>query len=107
MKAIYNTKGEVKVRFQIRDVKNKDWDSFYSQSHSYKLVSDLKNNTTSYGKRIIFMIPLMEGWVDEYEKENRGFRCLVCKDTGLKTIDDHFCNCELGQVARHYYYKQD
>jgi hypothetical protein len=101
-KPIYNEKHEVKVRYQLKDIKNKEWDDFYSMHSSYKFVCDLKEGNRVYGKRIIFLLPLLEGWAEDYEKENQGFKCLACKDTGVNN-DNRFCSCELGVIAKKHF----
>lgn len=95
-----NSKNEVLTRYVVRDIKNKEWDERYSLGSGYHIVQDLKSPSgTSYGKRIIFQVPLTEEWMEEYKKENFGrYICDVCLDVGA-TPGGHFCYCELGRQA--------
>jgi len=102
MPVVKNEKGEVKNRYIIKDIKNREWDSFYSLIHAYKFVSNLEDGTKRYGKKIIFAVALTEEWAKEQEDRMIGFKCLFCGDTGAKATGA-FCSCDLGRAAYKYF----
>ena len=108
MKTLENKQGEIRTRYQIRDVKSGQWDSYFAQMNAYKMVLDLKSSAgRSYGKRIIFSVALTQEWLDEQNKKHEGLKCILCNDTGSN--HGKFCTCSLGSIARlHFktYYEQ-
>lgn len=105
MHAKTNQNNEVLIRFEVKDIKNSQWSSLYSQMYAYRFVTDLKDGSNSYGKRIIFKVALTEEWMKERIDVGMGFQCLNCKDTGLDENRD-FCYCSLGQAAKRYFGNQ-
>jgi len=100
MTPVYNEKNEVRTRYVIKEVKNKEWENWYKHIPTYKLVKDLKTMTGQvYGKMIIFRVPLFKEWQEDYLAENGSYKCLNCEDTGIDKITGKFCKCDLGRLA--------
>jgi len=104
MPTVYNKEHEVEMRYVVKDVSMKEYDEFYTHSKFYVIVRQIKNKMgKAVGYKIIFNVPLTEEWLRDYENENQGFKCRICKDTGLNRAEKKYCKCELGQLAKKFF----
>jgi len=94
----------VLMRYVVKDVSMKEYDEFYSHSPFYVIVRAIKNKMgKQVGYKLIYDVPLTEEWLRDYETENQGFKCRICKDTGINRAENRYCKCELGQLAKKHF----